>query len=362
MVASWKPRIRLLPCTIATLGLLFVGAVLIFSFGTSNKEPSKKHGPQPPYFSGPYVNESAIPSHIWTFWADCPPQIVLAFMKTWCMHNPGYKLTVLTLKNYKSHISDLDLDKLRIKDSMARVSDILRLHALAEHGGIWMDATMLCTTSLSWVHSIQVAKQVEYVGFYISSFTNNMKYPIFESWFFACIPKSPLVTAWRDEFMQLQKYGDAGKYIKALKAEGVDLQWLAIPEYLAIHASMQKVLQTSGKEFKYHVHDCILGPLRYLADADWHSGNGVVSLVRDPKTRSEVIKLRSWERKVIVSSSLWTTITPFWYFITGQDFFAAFGVDYSIMKTKLCDISGDPCSELEKEYTNFRKARALVQV
>jgi hypothetical protein len=342
MVASWKPRIRLLPCTIATLGLLFVGAVLIFSFGTSNKEPSKKHGPQPPYFSGPYVNESAIPSHIWTFWADCPPQIVLAFMKTWCMHNPGYKLTVLTLKNYKSHISDLDLNKLRIKDSMARVSDILRLHALAEHGGIWMDATMLCTTSLSWVHSIQVAKQVEYVGFYISSFTNNMKYPIFESWFFACIPKSPLVTAWRDEFMQLQKYGHAGKYIKALKAEGVDLQWLevsvmasvtslfsssfssAIPEYLAIHASMQKVLQTSGKEFKYHVHDCILGPLRYLADADWHSGNGVVSLVRDPKTRSEVIKLRSWERKVIVSSSLWTTITPFWYFITGQDFFCSF--------------------------------------
>jgi hypothetical protein len=65
MVASWKPRIRLLPCTIATLGLLFVGAVLIFGFGTSNKEPSKKHGPQPPYFSGPYVNESAIPSHIW---------------------------------------------------------------------------------------------------------------------------------------------------------------------------------------------------------------------------------------------------------------------------------------------------------
>ena len=39
---------------------------------------------QPPYHVGKYVNASAIPSHIWTFWADCPPKIILAFIKTWC--------------------------------------------------------------------------------------------------------------------------------------------------------------------------------------------------------------------------------------------------------------------------------------
>ena len=38
---------------------------------------------QPPYHVGKYVNASAIPSHIWTFWADCPPKIILAFIKTW---------------------------------------------------------------------------------------------------------------------------------------------------------------------------------------------------------------------------------------------------------------------------------------
>ena len=36
----------------------------------------------------------------------------------------------------------------------------------------------------------------------------------------------------------------------------------AIPGYLAIHGAMQKVLQKSGKQYKYHVLDCILGPLR----------------------------------------------------------------------------------------------------
>ena len=55
-------------------------------------------------------------------------------------------------------MSGLDLDTLKIKDSLARISDVLRLHALAEHGGIWMDATIICTASLSWVHSIQVGR------------------------------------------------------------------------------------------------------------------------------------------------------------------------------------------------------------
>ncbi len=84
----------------------------------------------------------------------------------------------------------------------------------------------------------------------VAKLLHSFRYPIFESWFIACIPNSPLVSYWRDEFMQLQKHKNAGQYIKALRAEGVDLQWLAIPEYLAIHAALQKVLQKSGHTFK----------------------------------------------------------------------------------------------------------------
>ncbi len=38
---------------------------------------------------------------------------------------------------------------------------------------------------------------------------------------------------------------------------------------------------------------------------------------------------------------------PFWYFMTGQDFFAAFGVDYSSMQEQLCDHLDAPCPFLE---------------
>ena len=55
-----------------------------------------------------------------------------------------------------------------------------------------------------------------------------VRYPIFESWFFACVPGSPLVTAWRDEFMQLQKHRNANMYIADLRAQGVDLQNLGV--------------------------------------------------------------------------------------------------------------------------------------
>ncbi len=41
---------------------------------------------------------------------------MLAFLKTWCTHNPGYNITILTLANYKQYISRLDLDTLKIKD------------------------------------------------------------------------------------------------------------------------------------------------------------------------------------------------------------------------------------------------------
>ena len=45
---------------------------------------------------------------------------------------------------------------LQVNDGLARVSDMVRLHILAQRGGIWLDATVLCATSFTWVHSIQV--------------------------------------------------------------------------------------------------------------------------------------------------------------------------------------------------------------
>ena len=51
-------------------------------------------------------------------------------------HNSAISSTLMfdSTLDVQSHVSGLDLDTLRIKDSLARISDVLRLHALA---GVW---------------------------------------------------------------------------------------------------------------------------------------------------------------------------------------------------------------------------------
>ncbi len=85
-----------------------------------------------------------------------------------------------------------------------RVSDIARLYAIAEHGGIWADASVLLTRSLDWVLELQVKQLVvgwsmvhlaglqrrimhlqekddlEFVGYYLRSDTTIPASPVIE--------------------------------------------------------------------------------------------------------------------------------------------------------------------------------------
>lgn len=194
--------------------------------------------------------------------------------------NPGYDITVLTLKNYKDYIKDLDLDLVSpsLKDDVTRIADLIRLHALSQLGGFWVDASVLFTSSLDWIRNIQQDSGVEFVGFYLSMFTTNRKWPMLESWFFACVPGSPLVEQWRKDFMRLQDFPSAKEYIQSLRDEGVDLQRLGSPEYVALQAAMQRTLQKSegrGK-YRYHVMDSMEGPFYYLAASSWNVERAMV--------------------------------------------------------------------------------------
>ena len=54
-----------------------------------------------------------------------------------------------------------------------------------------------------------------------------LRFPVFVSWFLACVPGSPLVRAWRDEFMRLQQFADATQYIASLRRDMVDMQHIS---------------------------------------------------------------------------------------------------------------------------------------
>ena len=155
------------------------------------------------------------PKIIWTYWdnPDRIPKTVKMCMDGWKKYNPEYEIILLTKKNFTNYVSipNSIVEHANFNDSPARFSDLLRLCALVEHGGIWIDASVLVNKPLdNWLFN----KPAEFSGFYLGSFTKEGLPPVIDSWFLACNKKSKFVKLWRDEFYKMIEYPSVEKYIE----------------------------------------------------------------------------------------------------------------------------------------------------
>lgn len=251
-------------------------------------------------FKEPTNNIKEMPRKIWTFWdSEEIPKMIKYCITTWRVHNKNYEVTLLSSKNIKNYLPDFDLSTFRHADSPARISDCIRLNILAVHGGIWIDASMICNKSLHWVED--AIKDKEFVGYYIDSFTSDPNYPVIESWFFACIPNSGFVKKWRDTFMKMNSFENVEEYVHYLVISGVDTQKIGknMQNYLAIHVAAQYVLQV----LKYPQNGMVYfkaedGPYKYLVKNDWDSDKAVKDLIdgNDKSLHTDLVKLRGDER------------------------------------------------------------------
>ena len=246
------------------------------------------------------------PKIIWTYW-DNPdnygvnkiPEAVKLCMESWRKHNPDYEIVLLTKSNYKKYINipDSISSQRNFNDSPARFSDLLRLCALAEHGGIWIDSSILLATSL---HTWLFPRPAEFSGFYISSFTKDNLPPVIESWFLACNKNSEFIRLWRDEFLIMGQFETVDKYLESRKIMGVDFEKINGPNYLAIHVAAQKVLQIDT----YPLNLLILkkaedGPYRYLTENNWDSEKAVRAACENKKYQLPLMKMRKAERNIL---------------------------------------------------------------
>lgn len=276
---------------------------------------------------GNRVSASTIPKIIWTFWEDCPTEMIMGFIKTWIDQNPDHRVVVLTQKNYTKYIARIPDHP--ILSTPQRFSDMVRLNVLAAHGGIWMDASIFCNASLSWVHTVQANTGVEMVAYHMSDFTTLDKHPVVESWFIACKPESKLVQDWSAELQRVLLFPQVAHYIKDIQDTGVNLQAIKNPDYLWIYAAFQKVVQ-SGAEgaYKYKSFDSLAGPYLYLKQENWNSKEALQALAKG-QSGQPLIKVRGVERNVLISDPALT-----------MQLFARFGVtDYTITKNStLCQL------------------------
>ena len=202
------------------------------------------------------IVQSSIPKKIWTYWEGDLPVLVQKCIESWIKYNPDHEVIILNRKNIGQYLSNelciasgiredkLDIFKLKhASESSQRFSDYVRLYILPIYGGFWMDASIICQTTLNWVHQKNIMSGFEFIGYYREGFSSVT--PIVESWFFACVPNFNFVKDWRDEFIRLTDFENVDDYVKSVMQSGVDIS--KIPDYrwnyLAVYVSAQKVLQ-----------------------------------------------------------------------------------------------------------------------
>ena len=246
-------------------------------------------------------NYNQAPKKIWTYW-DNPikiPKTVELCIASWKKFHPEYEIVLLTKKNYKGYVTIPE--ELRthhnFNDMPQRFADLVRIWVLAEHGGIWIDSTILLKGSVEdWLFP----RNAEYSGFYIDSFTKKKNFPVIENWFFACNKGSPFIKKWRDEFSKIANFQTVEDYIQSLRAEGVDFQGIDIPNYLAMHVACQKVLQLMHYPVELlYLQKAEDGPFRYLVDAKWDSEKAVELACMNPSYQAPIMKIRGPERAAL---------------------------------------------------------------
>jgi hypothetical protein len=266
-----------------TLFIIFILVLVLWYFYNKSEVES---------FDTNGIVQSSIPKKIWTYWEGDLPVLVQKCIESWIKYNPDHEVIILNRKNIGHYLSNelciasgisedkLDIFKLKhASESSQRFSDYVRLYILPIYGGFWMDASIICQTTLNWVHQKNIRSGFEFIGYYREGFSSVT--PIVESWFFACVPNSNFVKDWRDEFIRLTDFENVDDYVKSVTQSGVDIS--KIPDYrwnyLAVYVSAQKVLQQPKHLYNMDLIKSDNTALKHWIDRGFDSNLGAKDLL-----------------------------------------------------------------------------------
>lgn len=137
-----------------------------------------------------------LPRKIWMFWAqglEAAPETVQLCVASWQRHHPDWEVVLIT----EDTLGDY-LDRNRYPETMSlnHLANMLRIHLLRDHGGVWVDATSYCTRPLDhWLPPLMQA------GFFAYAWPTPGR--IMANWFMASEQGGALITRLTDE---LERY------------------------------------------------------------------------------------------------------------------------------------------------------------
>ncbi|KAJ3104328.1 hypothetical protein HDU96_008966 [Phlyctochytrium bullatum] len=244
----------------------------------------------------------SFPKLIWSYWHDGnPPAFVRDIMFGWARFNPDFRITIITRTTISSHISirpPPTFDAAIIPHQ----ADWVRLAVLMEHGGFWLDASLVTTRSLGELRVRQRRQAVEawergdtFNGtraeafqYYISGFTRWLEAPVMESWFIASVPRGRYITAMFMEFnFAMANFKVNEGYVEHLRRTVGDKmyedkirQGNVMESYLIIHLCSTKVVAIDGVPPPM-TENAELGPNRFEQDNGWNDWEAARALRRN---------------------------------------------------------------------------------
>tara|TARA_B100002051_G_scaffold268292_1_gene297977 strand:- start:1861 stop:2637 length:777 start_codon:yes stop_codon:yes gene_type:complete len=119
------------------------------------------------------IGRVMIAKRVWTYWNSRPlPAEVEESIASWRKTLPEYDITVLDDRSVEGVAPSTYAQLVP-----AVKSDVVRCHALATHGGVWLDATLTLRDNLEWVFSAGQSPAIHAFKF--------AREPYIENWFLA---------------------------------------------------------------------------------------------------------------------------------------------------------------------------------
>jgi hypothetical protein len=190
---------------------------------------------------------------IWTYWEDgevaAPPIAQLCF-RSWRALNSEYDFIVVDRNSIDQYTDGLkEIDLFRPDITVQKRSNLLRLALLDRHGGVWVDASVMCNAPLrDWLHEYQTA------GFF--AFRHEKKSRDISTWFMASEANNPLThayfSAYRRNFTETYYKNQNKKFYKVtIKTIGILLNRNCFLSQFWVHPAVRNTI----KMYPYfHVH------------------------------------------------------------------------------------------------------------
>lgn len=257
-----------------------------------------------------------IPKIIWAYWQPAPaPAFILACIANWRRFAPDHEVRLLDRASIGHWLPELrtDFDAL----PAYRQADWLRIQLLARHGGIWMDASMLLSRDLGWLHETRRRRAADYVGFYIDRYTTQPDLPLVENWLMASVPSGRFAVALAAAFDRALDEGTE-PFLHRLHAEGRQARVLQgldedMQRYLLMHVAASELLDREPQLARLVLLRAEDGPLAWHAALGWRRRHlyARLALVPCPRMLPAVLKLRGGDRAVVERNWRRGLVSPF---------------------------------------------------